>query len=157
MKGEGTAARTGKPPLSAPGEDSSAPAAGALSTQCQAITRKGTQCHNVAMPGTVLCFFHTPGAASAAGKMGGENRRRLPLVLRGAGTVHLESAEEVRLLLADTINRLRRGEIDTRTANAIGFLANIARPVIDAVEFERRLKALEGGQGEGKPGRKGSK
>jgi len=157
MSSDEIAPRTAKTPPLASTQDSAAPTARAVSAQCEATTRQGARCRNAPIPGTRLCYFHTPGAAAAAGKTGGENRRRLPLVLRGAGTVHLETVEEVRLVLADTINRLRAGTIDGKTANALGFLCNISKSVVEASEFEKRLSELESQTAADKRGRRKAK
>jgi len=151
-----TTARTAKTPPLASTQDSAAPTARVVAKHCAASTKAGLPCRGTPLPGSDFCIYHDPArrdALVAAARKGGENRARQPAVFKGAGNVKFESADEVRALLADTVNRLRRGEIDTKTANAVGFLANIARPVIDAVEFEKRLKALEAEQAVGKHGR----
>jgi len=46
-------------------------------------------------------------------------------------------------LLAETINQVRRGEIDPKVANAVGFLSALLLKAIGATETESRLAAME--------------
>jgi len=46
-------------------------------------------------------------------------------------------------LLAETINHVRKGELDLRTSNAIGYLSGILLNAIEKSEYEKRLTALE--------------
>ena len=55
----------------------------------------------------------------------------------------LKSVGQVSELLEETINRVRQGPFDLRTANAIGFLAGILLKAIDSGRVEDRLAHLE--------------
>jgi hypothetical protein len=55
----------------------------------------------------------------------------------------LKSAGDAVALLADTINQVRRGEIDPKVANAVGYLAGLLMKGLRETETERRLTALE--------------
>ncbi len=55
----------------------------------------------------------------------------------------LETADDAVKLLADTINQVRRGEIDPKIANAVGHLAGLLMRGLKDSETERRLAALE--------------
>jgi hypothetical protein len=46
-------------------------------------------------------------------------------------------------LLGETINQVRRGVIDPRVANAVGYLANILLGATGQRELESRLAELE--------------
>jgi hypothetical protein len=46
-------------------------------------------------------------------------------------------------LLADSINRLRRGQLDPRVANAIGYLTSVLLKALESGEIEDRLAHLE--------------
>ena len=50
---------------------------------------------------------------------------------------------EVVELLGETINQVRRGELDLRISNAIGYLSGILLNAIEKRSFEERLAALE--------------
>ena len=50
---------------------------------------------------------------------------------------------EVAELLGETINQVRRGEIDLRVSNAIGYLAGVLLSAIEKGSLEERLATLE--------------
>jgi len=47
------------------------------------------------------------------------------------------------VLLAETINQVRRGEVDPRISNAVGYLAGILLKAKEKDEIEQRLARLE--------------
>ncbi|MGO9604170.1 MAG: hypothetical protein ACLQAT_12355 [Candidatus Binataceae bacterium] len=55
----------------------------------------------------------------------------------------LESPQDAVKLLADTINQVRRGEVDPKIANTVGYLAGLLLKGLRDSETERRLAALE--------------
>ena len=46
-------------------------------------------------------------------------------------------------LLADSINRLRRGELDPKVANAVGYLASVLLRALEQGPIEERLAQVE--------------
>jgi len=81
----------------------------------------------------------------AAAHKGGEvtRQRRANVVMPRSAPVVLESADDVRRLLADTLTRVRRGQLEVAVANCIGYLCQGATRVLEVTELERRLLALE--------------
>jgi len=72
-----------------------------------------------------LCYFHAnPDKASELGKRGGKAKSPTgtPGVFEYVARP-LKSVDDVTKLLADTINDLRSGAIDSRLANTVGYLA----------------------------------
>ncbi|QAV11855.1 hypothetical protein EB820_19570 [Brevibacillus agri] len=57
--------------------------------------------------------------------------------------VYVQSASDVKRLLNNTINELRNGEIDSKSANSIGYLANILLKVFETEEVIQKVKELE--------------
>jgi len=55
----------------------------------------------------------------------------------------LENPIHVSTLLADSINRVRRGELDPRVANAVGYLATVLLRALEQGPLEERLAKLE--------------
>ena len=55
----------------------------------------------------------------------------------------LQNADDAVKLLAETINQVRRGEVDPKVANAVGYLAGLLMKGLRESETERRLAALE--------------
>jgi hypothetical protein len=60
-----------------------------------------------------------------------------------APDVKIGDCADVVRLLAETINQVRRGEIDPRVANAVGYLANILLAATGQGELESRIAELE--------------
>ena len=112
---------------------------------CAATKRDGTGCQAAVLPGSQFCFFHDPAKADARRKAqsagGRENRMRtLPA---DAPDVTVEDGADVVKLLSETINQVRRGEIDPRVANTVGYLSNIVRAATGQRELESRIAELE--------------
>ena len=55
----------------------------------------------------------------------------------------LQTVADVAELLGETINQVRRGELDLRVSNAVGYLSGILLSAIEKSSFEERLVALE--------------
>jgi hypothetical protein len=55
----------------------------------------------------------------------------------------LGSSREVAELLSDTINQVRRGELDPRIANTVGYLAGTLLKALEQGPVEERLARLE--------------
>ena len=92
--------------------------------RCKGTKKNGTACTAWAMEGC-LCYFHAnPDKASELGKRGGKAKSPTgtPGVFEYVARP-LKSVDDVTKLLADTINDLRSGAIDSRLANTVGYLA----------------------------------
>ncbi len=125
--------------------------------RCQATTAAGKACQMPPLIGTRFCHSHTPGLAAEAGRRGGLNRRRKPIPtprppaarvapdspVAKLPDVKIESAEDARALLVETMNQLRRGEIDVQVGNALLRMIQTASKVVVQVDLERRLAAIE--------------
>jgi hypothetical protein len=79
----------------------------------------------------------------AARKAGGIARTRKLVLPPDLPVKPLHTAAQVVELLGDTINQVRRGELDLRTSNAIGYLSGILLSAIDKSSYEERLATLE--------------
>ena len=115
--------------------------------QCRHIKSDGNHCRANARRGSTCCFFHDPDSVNereAARISGGKERSRKAAVLPGdTPNRSLASASDVTGLLAETINQVRRGEIDPRISNAVGYLAGILLKAKQQDELEQRLAQLE--------------
>ena len=60
-----------------------------------------------------------------------------------APDIKVESCQDVVRLISETINQVRRGELDPRVANAIGYLANVLIKAAEQGDMEKRLEDLE--------------
>jgi hypothetical protein len=116
-------------------------------TQCRHIKPDRSRCRANALHSSPFCFFHDPKSAAdraAARRNGGRERSRRAAVLPADTSDRpLASAADVTGLLAETINQVRRGEIDPRISNAVGYLAGILLKARERDEMEQRLARLE--------------
>ncbi|HUU92209.1 MAG TPA: hypothetical protein VM238_13505 [Phycisphaerae bacterium] len=113
--------------------------------QCKGTKADGTPCRANTRTGSEYCFFHDPAKAEeqeAARQAGGRvgKTRVLPAE---TPDVPLSSVAEVVGLLGETINQLRRGEIDPRVANAVGYLSGTLLKALQQGDIEQRLADLE--------------
>jgi hypothetical protein len=85
-----------------------------------------------------------------------ERRRREVLAELGANTgmdfgdlteeapdLVFHGTQDVLDLLADTASQCRRGELDCKVSNCLGYLASVALRALSEGETEKRLEALE--------------
>jgi hypothetical protein len=60
-----------------------------------------------------------------------------------APAIELKSVADVLALLSSTATDTRRGALDSKTANCLGYLASVGLRAITGADFEERLQALE--------------
>jgi hypothetical protein len=112
---------------------------------CAATKPDGAGCQAAALPGSQFCFFHDPAKATARheAQSAGGSKNRMRTLPVDAPEVKVQDGADVVQLLSDTINQVRRGEIDPRVANAVGYLSNIVLAASGQSELENRLAELE--------------
>ncbi len=112
--------------------------------RCERIKGDGKSCRANATSGSSYCFFHDPATSeerTAARRAGGQANR--PAVAPEAPVRELETSSHVAQLLAETINYVRRGELDPKVANSVGYLSNILVKTLEQSEIADRLETLE--------------
>ena len=95
--------------------------------------------------GLEYCFFHNPTNSverQAASSKGGK-RGRVATLPTQTPVLKVQSAQDVVILLSESINQVRRGEIDPRIANAVGYLSGLFLKAREQGEIEERLSELE--------------
>ena len=94
---------------------------------CTAKKHDGTSCQAAALPGRAFCFFHDPARASARRKAQsrGGLANRMATLPPDAPAVKIADALDAIDLICETVSQVRRGEIDPRVANSVGFLTNV--------------------------------
>ncbi|MBS0198786.1 MAG: hypothetical protein JSR77_18720 [Planctomycetes bacterium] len=135
--------REGVPPLASKPPTDGADGSGV----CHAAAASGEPCRAPARTGSDFCFIHDPAAAAEreeARREGGRERgRRTVAVDDSEPDPPLKTLQDVSGLLADTLCRVRKGTLDAKIANTVGYLAGVLIRSIEGGEFERRLEALE--------------
>jgi hypothetical protein len=118
-----------------------------MARKCEFRKKNGERCGADAQTGKSLCVFHDPARACEgrrARRAGGITRSRLATVLPADSPDHpLGNTTDVSALLSDSINRLRRGQLDPRVANAIGYLTSVLLRSLEQGPIEERLAKIE--------------
>ena len=99
-----------------------------MNKKCEFRKMDGQRCGADAQSGKTLCVFHDPAKAAAgrrARRLGGINRSRATAILSSETPDNpLRNIQDVSVLLGESINQVRRGQLDPRVANAVGYLAS---------------------------------
>lgn len=117
--------------------------------RCKGKTKSGKRCSANALKGSKYCFYHDPARKNdlrAAQSKGGKTSNKWPGVLflpAETPDVDLKTPDDVRLLISDTISRLRRGEVHPDIASKIGYLAQVGLRSLEQSELEKRISKLE--------------
>jgi hypothetical protein len=115
--------------------------------KCEFPKKDSRRCGANAQPANGLCVFHDPARATEgrrARQAGGISRTRSAATLPCDTPDHpLGTTNDVSTLLADSINRLRRGQLDPRVANAMGYLATVLLRALEQGPLEERLTKIE--------------
>jgi hypothetical protein len=115
--------------------------------KCQSRRKDGKRCDANAQAGKNSCVFHDP-AKEAEGqrarRAGGLRRSQRTAVLPKQTPDHaLRNTIEVSAFLAESINQVRRGELDPRVANSVGYLASVLLRSLEQGPLEERMARLE--------------
>jgi hypothetical protein len=115
--------------------------------KCEFRKRNGERCGADAQTGKSLCVFHDPARAAdgrRARKAGGLTRSRNAAVLPiDTPDCSLGNTKDVSAFLADSINQLRRGQLDPRVANGIGYLTSVLLRALEQGPMEERMAKIE--------------
>ena len=115
------------------------------SRSCKAVTEDGQPCQAGVQAGSEFCFFHDPAKAAAreAARRAGGSVGKTAVLSPDIPDAPLGSVADVVTFLSQTINQVRRGEIDPRVANTIGYLSATLLRALEQGDIERRLAELE--------------
>jgi hypothetical protein len=116
-----------------------------MKTECRYKRPDGTKCKANATALSGLCFFHDPKRAAdrlEAQRAGGLRNKAVSLPVN-TPDCNLKNAADVIALLGTTINQVRRGQIEARIANTIGYLSATLLRAQELGNLEQRVSALE--------------
>ena len=116
-----------------------------ISKICSASKPDQSNCQAPALPGSEFCFFHDPSKAEKRreAQAQGGRQNRMKTLEDSAPDVKLEDCGDAIALISETINEVRKGKIDPRVANSVGFLANILIKAAERNKLETRIEQLE--------------
>jgi hypothetical protein len=117
----------------------------AFKRQCEGVKPEGERCHAAALPESNFCFFHDPSKAAERHEAhaAGGRQNRMKTLDTATPDVEIKDCGDVVALLSATINQVRKGLIDPRVANSVGYLANQVVRVLAQNELEDRIQKLE--------------
>jgi hypothetical protein len=112
---------------------------------CKQTKEDGTPCQTNAMAGSDYCFFHDPAKAAEreAAQRAGGSVGKTAVLPPDTPDVPLASVADVIALLGRTVNQVRRGQIDPKVANAIGYLTATLLRALEQSDIEKRVAELE--------------
>ena len=93
--------------------------------------------------GRDVCIFHDPDKAEE-----GRRARRAGGIVEQVGCPlspdnPLGNANDVSILLGESINQVRRGQLDPRVANTVGYMTSVLLRVLEQGSIEDRLNKIE--------------
>ena len=111
--------------------------------RCQAKTKAGKACRAESLRDGEYCFAHEPTLAGRRARWRSEGGKRSGKKALLAEAARVQTPEQVKDLLARTVEGLENGDVDPRTANAVGYLCNLLLKAIRETDTARRLEELE--------------
>ena len=130
-----------------------------MARKCELRKKNGEGCGADAQTGNSVCVFHDPARAlegHRARRAGGITRRPATVLPSDTQDCPLGNTKEVSALLSDSINQLRRGELDPRVANAVGYLSSVLLRSLEQGPVEERLATIEAALAANAPQMKGT-
>jgi len=116
-----------------------------MKRHCPCKRPNGGACRAKPTAGSEFCFFHDPGLAAdrLAAQQAGGRRHKAASLPADTADCDLKNVGDVIALLGMTINQVRRGQIDPRVSNAVGYLAAILLKGFEIGNLDRRVSDIE--------------
>ncbi|MBT5016814.1 hypothetical protein HN748_01225 [Candidatus Peregrinibacteria bacterium] len=114
--------------------------------QCTYTKLNKKRCKAQAMAGEEYCFFHKPGSGDSQKRQEAQSRggqTKLVRIQNPLSPIDLKEVNDVVLLLEDTINRVRSGELDVKIGNCIGVLSGQLIKAIEVSSIANRVEIIE--------------
>lgn len=112
---------------------------------CSFAKHNGERCRANATTTSEFCFFHDPECSAERHKaqQAGGLRNRPAVLSVETADYPLNSVSDVMTILGKTINEVRKGLIDPRVANAVGYLSATLLKAQELGNLEQRVSTLE--------------
>ena len=115
-------------------------------TNCKAATSAGKPCKSARRKNSDFCFFHDPHSSESrqeAQSKGGRRGALVQVIPNPSRDFMLDRPDGIVELLQYAVNCVVRGELDPRTANTLGYLADCALRAYNIGKLSARLADLE--------------
>jgi len=113
--------------------------------KCEFIKPDGIKCEAHAVRGSKFCYFHNPDISDKekqnAQTRGGQARALT--ISEPLPALPINEPNDAVLLIADTINRVRAGTLDIRTANCLGYLTDKLLKALEVSKLNDRVEIIE--------------
>ena len=113
--------------------------------KCKETKTDGTQCNANAMSDSDYCYMHNPDISDEekreAKQRGGQARALT--IANPLPVLPINEPNDAVLLIADTICRVRSGELDVRIANCLGFLSDKLLKAFEVSRLNDRVEIIE--------------
>ena len=113
--------------------------------KCEFIKPDGTKCEAHAIKDSEFCYFHNPDISDEekreAQTRGGQARALT--IANPLPALQINKPEDTIVLLTDTINRVRAGELDIRIANSLGFLSDKLLRAFEITQLTEKVEVIE--------------
>jgi len=113
--------------------------------QCSFTKDNEEQCQANAMSGSKFCYFHNPDITDEQKKQtqtrGGQARALI--ISEPLPALPIKEPNDAVLLIIDTINRVRAGQIDIKTANCLGFLSDKLLRAFEVSKLNDKVEIIE--------------
>lgn len=113
--------------------------------KCEFIKTDGTQCEAHAIKDSEFCYFHNPDISDEEKREAQSNggKTKALRINEPLPDIILAKPDDAILLIADTIRRVRAGELDIRTANCLGFLSDKLLKAFEVAKLNDQVEFLE--------------
>ena len=112
-------------------------------SKCTQTKEDGSKCNAWAQADKSFCLMHDPDMEEEHKlicQKGGQTPKKN---FNPLAPIFLDNPEDVVNLLADTINRVRAGEMDLRVANCIGYLSGHLTKAFEVAQLSQRIELIE--------------
>ncbi len=113
--------------------------------KCKYIKSNKKRCDSNALNGDKYCFWHSDNINDAekqkARITGGKSN--ISKITNPLPPMEINEPDDVVNLLADTIERVRNGEMDVKIANCLGFLSSHLIKALELSNLKNKVEAIE--------------
>ena len=113
--------------------------------KCTYLKNDGKECEANAMTDSKFCYLHNPDVPEEDKKKmqakGGEARSLI--LAEPLPEIQLNTPNDAVLLVSDTIQRVRAGTLDLKTANCIGFLSDKLLKALEIAKLNDKVEFIE--------------
>jgi len=113
--------------------------------KCKHTKDDGTPCGAYPMTGSKYCYLHNPDISDEkkklAQKRGGASKSLT--IAEPLPPMRLENPQDAITLIADTINKVRTGQLDVRVANCIGVLSGHLIKAFETAQLKDKVEMID--------------